>query len=107
MALAAAVVLFHLACPIVIASQGSRFATTSFTQSSDIARYRAIARSEGTAYQDFEVEYPPLRELGGDIAHANAVAEGPILKGLRGRNQTPPVQVAAQAGVKAKNTEKK
>jgi cellulose synthase operon protein C len=54
-----------------------------------------------------EVEYPPLRELGGDIAHANAVAEGPILKGLRGRNQTPPVQVAAQAGVKAKNTEKK
>jgi TolA-binding protein len=54
-----------------------------------------------------EVEYPPLREQGGDIAQANAVAEGPILKGLRGRNEAPPVEVAARAGAKAKPAEKK
>jgi hypothetical protein len=54
-----------------------------------------------------EVEYPPLREQGGEIAQDNAVAEGPILKGLRGRNQTPPVPLAARADQKAKPAEKK
>jgi hypothetical protein len=52
-----------------------------------------------------EVEYPPLREQGGDIAQVNAVAEGPILKGLRARNQPPPVEVATRA--RAKPAEKK
>ena len=30
-----------------------------------------------------EVEYPPLREQGGDLAHDSSVAQGPVLKGLK------------------------
>ena len=43
-----------------------------------------------------EVEYPPLRELGGDIVQESAVAQAPVLKGLRERasRSTPEPQAA-------------
>jgi hypothetical protein len=36
-----------------------------------------------------EVEYPPLREQGGDIALDSAIAQGPVLKGLQKRGDAP------------------
>jgi hypothetical protein len=59
-ALAAAVVIFQLACPIVIASQGSELSAGASTSVTDAARYRAIVELPGRPYRDFEVEYPPL-----------------------------------------------
>jgi TolA-binding protein len=34
-----------------------------------------------------EVEYPPLREQGGEIAHESTVPQAPVLKGLKSRAQ--------------------
>jgi len=59
-ALAAVVIVFQLACPLVIAGQGSHLAAGAFATQSDAARYRAIAETGGTPYRDFQVEYPPL-----------------------------------------------
>jgi len=58
-----------------------------------------------------EVEYPPLREQGGDIAHDSAVAQGPVLKGLKNRESaaakpgaTAPVAARAAATTKTPAT---
>ena len=59
-ALAATVIVFQLACPIVIAGQGSHLATGHFAAESDAARYRTIVETPGTPYRDFQVEYPPV-----------------------------------------------
>jgi hypothetical protein len=56
----AAVVIFQLLCPAIIASQGAHLSTGSFASQSDAARYRSIAEASGTPYRDFDVEYPPL-----------------------------------------------
>ena len=56
----AAVIVFQIACPIVIAAQGSRLASGEFSTQSDPARYRAIVEAPGTPYRDHQVEYPPL-----------------------------------------------
>jgi len=53
------VILFQLACPIAVASRGSHLSTGKFASQSDAARYRAIAKADGTPYRDFDVEYPP------------------------------------------------
>ena len=39
---------------------------------------------------------PPIREIGGDIVHERALAEGPVIEGLRARETaaaTPAVKV--------------
>ena len=57
---AAIVIVFQLACPIVLAAQGSNLSRGQYATQSDAARYRAVAQADGTAYRDFDVEYPPL-----------------------------------------------
>ena len=59
-ALATGVIVFQLACPLVIAMQGPRLAVGQFATQSDAARYRTIVETAGTPYRDFQVEYPPL-----------------------------------------------
>jgi TolA-binding protein len=59
-----------------------------------------------------EVEYPPLREQGGEIAQDSAIAQAPVLKGLKARAGSEPgaaKPAAASANVKAAagNAEKK
>ena len=58
-ALIAAVIVFQIACPVVIASSGAHLSRGTFATSSDASRYRAIAEAPGTPYRDFDVEYPP------------------------------------------------
>jgi len=59
-ALGAAVVIFQLACPLVIAQHAAQLAVGKYSTQSDAARFRAIARADGTPYRDHAVEYPPL-----------------------------------------------
>ncbi len=59
-AIAASVVVFQIACPIVLLSQGSQLGRGEFAVRSDAARYRTIVESPGRPYRDFDVEYPPL-----------------------------------------------
>ncbi len=59
-ALAAAVIVWQLACPVAIALHGADLAGGNYSTQSDAARYRSIARMHGTPYRDFDVEYPPL-----------------------------------------------
>ncbi len=43
-----------------------------------------------------DVEHPPIREIGGDIVRERALAEGPVIEGLRSRESkatTPPARV--------------
>jgi tetratricopeptide (TPR) repeat protein len=47
-----------------------------------------------------EVEYPPIRELGGEIAYDSPVAQGPVLKGLQRRTPAAPAGKPATPGKK-------
>ncbi|HEX6243452.1 MAG TPA: tetratricopeptide repeat protein [Polyangiales bacterium] len=48
-----------------------------------------------------EVEYPPLREQGGDIAQDSAIAQGPVLKGLKSRGAEAAPAAKTSGGVSA------
>jgi hypothetical protein len=59
-AVAVAVVVFQLACPLMLWSQAGRLASGGFARNSDAANYLRIVEKSGTPYRDFEVAYPPL-----------------------------------------------